>query len=109
MLSDKELEILSVAKKANPHWFKALINAAEIMAQRRQKYAGQNHPYFNFVDMSYRLDTDMSTVFKFYLNIKAFVYNRYRFCRRAGNRYGAGYCQLRSDCSRMDSGQFGRI
>lgn len=70
-LTEHELEILEQAKEANPWWFKAVTIAANIMSQRRKKYAGTHHPYFNFVDMVYRNGLSISQVFKFYLNIKA--------------------------------------
>lgn len=70
MLTEEEIRILSEAKESNKHWFHAVCEAGNKMVERRAKYAGQNHPYFNFVDMAYRNDTDMFEVFKNYVNIK---------------------------------------
>lgn len=70
MLTEQEKTVLEEAKVANPHWFNAMLRAGEIMTERRQKYAGKNHPYYNFVDMAYRLGESIANVFKFYLNIK---------------------------------------
>jgi hypothetical protein len=70
MLTDSELEILKLAKEANPHWFVAIMRAANIMADRRRKYSGDEHPYWNFVDMSERTGLSMMQVFDFYVHIK---------------------------------------
>lgn len=71
MLTPDERQILERAKFANEYWFKAVIEAAEIMVERRAKYAGSDHPYYNFVDMSYRNGEDILKVFRNYINIKA--------------------------------------
>lgn len=70
-LSQGEIKTLAQAKEANPHWFSALIDAAEIMTERRQKYAGKEHPYFNFVDMARRMKYNIREIFRFYINLKA--------------------------------------
>lgn len=70
MLSDKEIEIIGQAKEANPWWFRALLMAATIMAERRKKYAGDQHPYWNFADMAYREGRSLFSIFLTYLNIK---------------------------------------
>lgn len=70
-MTEEEIRILTEAKEANPHWFSAVIHSAEIMIQRRKKYAGANHPYWNFVDMAYRNREPIEKVFRNYINIKA--------------------------------------
>lgn len=49
-LTDKEQEILRAAKEANPFYFAALLEGAEIMPQRRAKYSGEveRDPFTNF-------------------------------------------------------------
>ncbi len=69
-LNLKETEILRVAQQANPHMFKAVLEALSLMAVRRQKYSGDHHSYFNFADMSRRTGLSLSSVFRFYLNLK---------------------------------------
>jgi len=69
-ITEEEAEILLNAKSANLHWFNAMLYCAEIMSSRRQKYAGDFHPYYNFVDMAYRLGENVVNIFRFYLNIK---------------------------------------
>lgn len=70
-ITDQQLEILNAAQVANPWWFKAIMNAAEIMIQRRAKYSGKYDPYYNFVEMHRRESSrSMFDVFLFYLDIK---------------------------------------
>lgn len=70
MLSENEVKVLAEAKEANPHWFTALMAAARIMSQRRKKYAGKHHPYYNFADMALREGRSLTSIFRTYLNIK---------------------------------------
>jgi len=69
-LTQSEIDVLARAKVANPHWFSAVVYASGIMSERRQKYAGQHHPYFNFVDMARRMGYHIREIFRFYLNLK---------------------------------------
>lgn len=70
MLSAKDVERLTAAQEANPWWFDAMLEAGDIMVQRRQKYSGEQHPYYNFVDMSYREGRSLADIFRTFLNIK---------------------------------------
>ncbi len=65
-----DTEILRAAQLANPHMFKAIIQALDLMSDRRTKYSGIAHPYFNFADMSRRTGLSLRTVLRFYRNIK---------------------------------------
>jgi len=69
-LTDVEIDLLDGAKTANIHWFNAVVNAGEIMVERRQKYAGTHHPYFNFAFMARVTNRPIIDVFLFYLWIK---------------------------------------
>jgi hypothetical protein len=69
-LTMEEIHTLQQAKEANPYWFNAVLHAGKIMIPRRVKYAGQSDPYWNFVDMAYRLGERIMNVFRMYLNIK---------------------------------------
>lgn len=70
-LPPHETDILFKAKTANAWWYRAVIRAAEIMADRRKKYSGEEDPYFNFVDMFRRRENrTMLDIFLFYLDIK---------------------------------------
>lgn len=70
MVTQEELTVLRQAKLANPHWFKAIIYCARIMASRRKKYSGDKHSYFNFFDMAKRTGLSIWQVFLFFVNIK---------------------------------------
>lgn len=65
------VDVLTDAESANPHWYRAMAHAAKIMTERRKKYAGDEHPYFNFVDMAHRNQEDILKIFRNYINIKA--------------------------------------
>jgi len=69
-LDQHELDILLSAKVANPFWFDAILKAAAIMADRRKKYSGDHHPYWNFVDLTFRTGRTVVSTLLFYLNIK---------------------------------------
>ena len=70
-MTPDEIKILTEAKKANQWWFVAMLEAASMMVERRKKYAGDEHPYTNFVDLYYRDENrSMMDVFRFYLDIK---------------------------------------
>lgn len=70
MLTQEEINILNDAQEANPHWMNALIKCASIMAERRKKYSGNNHPYYNFVDVARRTDTSVIDVFNHHIAVK---------------------------------------
>lgn len=71
VVSQKDIEILSQAKQANPWWYRAIITAATIMTKRVAKYSGTQDPYFNFADMHRRRgNRTMLDIFLFYIDIK---------------------------------------
>ncbi len=69
-LPTETMSILLDATQTNPHMFKAIIQALALMADRRRKYSGTGHSYFNFADMSKRTGLSLQSVFQFYLNLK---------------------------------------
>ncbi len=76
-LKDEEIKILTDAKNSNPHYFKALIQAASIGSDRRKKY-GDTDPYANFKIMLYimqiwfadRVKLTMRDIFIFFQALK---------------------------------------
>ncbi len=76
-LKDEEIKILTDAKNSNPHYFKALIQAASIGSDRRKKY-GDIDPYANFKIMLYimqiwfadRVKLTMRDIFIFFEALK---------------------------------------
>ena len=53
-VSDKEAVILTAAERANPWWFRAMVKAAEVQAERRAKYSGEDaDPFLNFKIVGY--------------------------------------------------------
>ncbi len=69
-LSSAEEEILAVAKQANEPWFHAMVQAAEIQANRRAKYSGDGDPYTNFIIVAGLMKIEVNEVFRFYQAIK---------------------------------------
>ena len=69
-LSPAEEEVLAVAKQANEPWFKAMVQAAEIQANRRAKYSGDGDPYTNFILVAGLMKIEVAEVFRFYQAIK---------------------------------------
>jgi hypothetical protein len=69
-ITDQEFNILELAKKANPWWFQVMMMCAKVMVDRRAKYAGDNHPYHNFFDVSKRSEVSVEDVFKVYVAMK---------------------------------------
>lgn len=58
-LGPGDIEILNLAREANPQWMEAIMLAAEIMAERRRKWSGQSNPYANFIKLA---QAEQSTV-----------------------------------------------
>ncbi len=69
-LTAEERAALAGAKEANEHWFGVLVDAAEVMMERRKKYSGKTDPYTNFIIMARALGTRVTAVFNFYKIIK---------------------------------------
>lgn len=69
-MDNDALAILEQAKEANPHWFKAMLQCADIMVDRRKKYSGNHHPMFNFVSLARITGLAIHQVFMFYVGIK---------------------------------------
>lgn len=65
-----ELDALEAGKESNPYWFMAIVEASKIQAERRQKYSGEEHPYYNFVDMAFRTRTPIFKLFRKALHLK---------------------------------------
>jgi len=70
VLTNKEIAILLDAKQSNIHYWRVLIDAAEVMGERVKKYSGTNHPYFNFATLARKTNQSLRDVFHFYLSIK---------------------------------------
>lgn len=62
--------VAKAAQAANPHYFKAIIKAMSVMTERRKKYSGDFHPYYNFVDVARRTGVTAWSVLKMYLGMK---------------------------------------
>lgn len=69
-LSPAEETTLEIAKQANEPWFKAMVQAAEIQANRRAKYSGEGDPYTNFIIVAGLMKIEVEEVFRFYQAIK---------------------------------------
>ena len=69
-INKRELGILKKAKEANAWWFEAMIQSSAVMIERRAKYAGDNHPYFNFAVQAQDMNMPLYEVIKFYLMLK---------------------------------------
>lgn len=69
-LSPVELEALQLAKQANEPWFNAMVQAAQIQADRRAKYSGDGDPYTNFIIVAGLMKIEVAEVFRFYQAIK---------------------------------------
>lgn len=54
VLTPREEQVLVAAKAANAWWFRIILIMASIMVERRFKYAGSRHPFFNFFDTAQR-------------------------------------------------------
>lgn len=65
-----DLNTITEGMRSNPYWFKAVVEAAEVQANRRAKYSGSGDPYTNFIKMSELLGVSMDEVFRFYCSIK---------------------------------------
>jgi hypothetical protein len=61
---------INEAKSANKFWYNAFIEAAKIMIDRRKKYSGNEHPYFNFAKMAQLQNKSLHEIFLFYIGIK---------------------------------------
>lgn len=48
VLSTDDLDILALAKQANPWWFRSVIDAATVMGSRVKKYSPGDNPFINF-------------------------------------------------------------
>lgn len=70
-LSDWSVALLQAANRANPYWMQAVLYGAYVMIQRRSKHSGQNHPFFNFVDIwRRRRRRSVKDVFMFLVDLK---------------------------------------
>lgn len=69
-LSPAEAETLAIAKQANEPWFNAMVQAAEIQANRRAKYSGDGDPFTNFIIVAGLMKIEVADVFRFYQSIK---------------------------------------
>ena len=69
-LTQTEEETLAIAKQANEPWFHAMVQAAEIQANRRAKYSGEGDPYTNFIIVAGLMKIEVEEVFRFYQAIK---------------------------------------
>ena len=69
-----ELDNLSEGKASNPHWWKVIIAAAGVQAERRRKYSGEDYdeqdPYTNFIIMAQVMGVSVQEVFPWYITIK---------------------------------------
>ena len=70
IITPDELEALGAGKESNPYWFMAIVEASKIQAERRKKYSGEQHPYYNFVDMAFRTKTPVFKLFRKFLHLK---------------------------------------
>jgi hypothetical protein len=70
-LPENEARVLQQAKDSNPYWYKALLQASKIQAERRAKYSGEDFqeddPYTNFIIVASLMGISVSRVFRFYL------------------------------------------
>lgn len=69
-LTDEEIAVLADAKQANKFWWELVYGAAEVMADRRRKYAGVKHAFYNFADVAKRMGKTMDEIFDFYIAMK---------------------------------------
>ena len=69
-LQDNAFDIIAEAHEANPYHVDSILNACEIMIDRREKYSGEFHAYWSFADMARRTGGTLDSVFDFYINIK---------------------------------------
>lgn len=71
MLQNEHSEVLDNAGTSNPYWFKALLGAAKVQADRREKYSGgdfeNDDPYTNFITVALLMGLPVREVFKFYI------------------------------------------
>lgn len=65
-----DVDVLSVARAANPQWFEAVMLAAEIMATRRKKWSGQTGPFANFIRWAQMNQTRVEDTFMWALTLK---------------------------------------
>ena len=69
-LTEDERDLLERCKACQPWWWRAVIKAAQVMPDRRGKYAGNLDPYFNFQDVARRRNVTVEEVFEWYLDMK---------------------------------------
>lgn len=70
-LREWQIDLLQEANKSNPYWMMAVLYGAYIMIQRRAKHSGQNHPFFNFVEIwRRRKGRSMKEVFMGLIDLK---------------------------------------
>lgn len=65
-----DLAILRGARTANPQWFEAIMLAAEIMAERRQKWSGKTNPFANFIRWAQMNQVGVEKVFMWATTLK---------------------------------------
>ena len=71
-MNDATLNILADGSKANPHWFAAMLDDANIMSPRRAKYSGDPSasPYTNFILVAFLTNRTVQQVLEFYVAVK---------------------------------------
>jgi hypothetical protein len=57
-------------EEANPHYAKVIKLAEKIVIDRRQKYSGTFHPFYNFAELAIIRGQDLLDVFLFFIDIK---------------------------------------
>jgi hypothetical protein len=70
-IGQEMLSVLAEARRSNGPWFKALLIAANIQAERRAKYSGgdfeEQDPYTNFIRVASSMGITVRRVFRFYI------------------------------------------
>ena len=69
-LGNGDLEILELARQANPQWFEAIMLGATVMAERRKKWSGQTNPYTNFIRWAQMNNVSVNEVFMWATTLK---------------------------------------